>query len=95
MRFFEHVDRNDIEECMKVLEPEDVRHAFDQAFKRFAESMDMIMPNPAVKPYHDDLKFLGKVRQYARNRFRDEQMDISDCGEKVKNSFTITFTQPI
>ncbi|WJQ05506.1 type I restriction endonuclease subunit R (plasmid) [Geobacillus stearothermophilus] len=84
MRFFDHVDRNDIEACMKVLEPEDVRHAFDQAFKRFAESMDMIMPNPAAKPYHEDLKFLGKVRQYARNRFRDEQMDISDCGEKVK-----------
>jgi type I restriction enzyme, R subunit len=88
MRFFDNINRNDIEACMKVLEPEDVRHAFDQAFKRFAESMDMVMPNPAAIPYHEDLKFLGKVRQYARNRFRDEQMDISDCGEKVKKLIT-------
>ncbi|STO36812.1 Type-1 restriction enzyme R protein [[Flavobacterium] thermophilum] len=84
MRFFDGVNRDDIEACMKILEPEDVRHAFDRAFKRFSESMDMIMPHPEAKPYYEDLKFLGKVRQYARNRFRDEQMDISDCGEKVK-----------
>ncbi|MBB6691040.1 type I restriction endonuclease subunit R [Cohnella xylanilytica] len=84
MRFFDYIRKDDIEACMKVLEPEDVRNEFDVAFKKFAESMDMVMPNPAAIPYREDLKFLGKVRQYAKQRFRDPEMDISDCGEKVK-----------
>lgn len=84
MRFFEGISRDNIEGCLKVLEPEDVRNDFDNAFKKYASSMDMVMPDPAARPYQEDLKFLGKVRQYAKNRFRDDEMDISDCGEKVK-----------
>ncbi|MEW9672405.1 type I restriction endonuclease subunit R [Ammoniphilus sp. 3BR4] len=84
MRFFDKVNHRDIEACIKVLEPEDVRTEFDLAFKRFSSSMDMIMPNPAANPYRDDMKFLGKVRLAAKQRYRDEEMDISDCGEKVK-----------
>lgn len=84
MRFFDHVRKDDLEACIQVLEPEDVRVEFDLAFKRFSSSMDMIMPNPAANRYWEDLKFLGKVRLAAKQRFRDEQLDISDCGEKVK-----------
>lgn len=84
MRFFDHVNSDNLEACIKVLEPEDVRAEFDLAFKRFAESMDLIMPSPLANPYRDDLKFLGKVRLAAKQRFRDEEMDISDCGAKVK-----------
>ena len=71
-----------MESCIQLLEPEDVRQQFDLAFKRFASSMDMIMPNPKAQPYVADLQFLGKVRQLAKSRYRDEAMDISDCGEK-------------
>lgn len=84
MRFFDHVNSDNLEACIKVLEPEDVRAEFDLAFKRFAESMDLIMPSPLANPYRDDLKFLGKIRLAAKQRFRDEEMDISDCGAKVK-----------
>ncbi|MBA4496400.1 type I restriction endonuclease subunit R [Paenactinomyces guangxiensis] len=84
MRFFDYTRKSDLEACLKVLEPEDVRTQFDIAFKKFSSSMDMIMPNPAANPYREDLKFLGKVRLAAKQRFRDEEMDISDCGEKVK-----------
>ncbi|GGI12577.1 type I restriction endonuclease subunit R [Gottfriedia solisilvae] len=84
MRFFDKVNKNNIEDCIKILEPEDVRHQFEKHFKRFSESMDMIMPNPVAAPYREDLKFLGKLRQYAKNRYRDEKLDISDCGEKVR-----------
>ncbi len=84
MRFFDHIDSDNLEACIKVLEPEDVRTEFDLAFKRFAQSMDLIMPSPMANPYRDDLKFVGKARLAAKQRFRDDEMDISDCGAKVK-----------
>lgn len=84
MRFFAKAKKDDLEACIRVLEPEDVRTEFDLAFKRFTKSMDLVMPNPKANPFRDDLIFLGKVRLAARQRFRDEEMDISDCGEKVK-----------
>ncbi|MDO3678557.1 type I restriction endonuclease subunit R [Paenibacillus ehimensis] len=84
MKYFDYIRKDDLEGCLQVLEPEDVRNEFDLAFKRFARSMDMIMPNPKAQPYMQDLKFLGKVRQLAKSRYREEGLDISDCGEKVK-----------
>ncbi|MFD2171026.1 type I restriction endonuclease subunit R [Tumebacillus lipolyticus] len=84
MRFFDHVNSDNLESCIKVLEPEDIRTEFDLAFKRFTESMDLVLPSPLANPYRDDLKFLGKVRLAAKQRFRDEALDISECGAKVK-----------
>lgn len=84
MRFFDYIRKDDLESCLDVLEPEDVRQQFEMAFGRFAQSMDMIMPSPKAQRFVSDLQFLGKVRQAAKNRFREEGMDISDCGEKVK-----------
>ncbi|MFL0361657.1 type I restriction endonuclease subunit R [Pseudobacillus sp. 179-B 2D1 NHS] len=84
MRFFDYIRQDDLEACLQVLEPEDVRNEFDTAFKRFSESMDMVMPSPKAQDYIGDLKFLGKVRQAAKSRYRVDGMDISDCGEKVK-----------
>lgn len=84
MRFFDRVNKKDDEACIRVLEHEDIRTEFDLAFKRFSKSMELIMPNPQANPYRDDLKFLGYVRKLAMQRYRDEELDISDCGEKVK-----------
>ncbi|OSY16399.1 Type I restriction-modification system, restriction subunit R [Bacillus mycoides] len=84
MRFFDYISTDNLEACLQVLEPEDIRNEFDTAFKRFSESMDMVMPSPKAHDYIVDLKFLGKVRQAAKSRYRVDGMDISDCGEKVK-----------
>lgn len=84
MRFFAHVNRDDTEACLRVLEPEDRRAEFESAFKKFAQSMDMVLPDPAALTYQDDLRWLGKLRQVARTRFRDSGMDLSGCGAKVK-----------
>jgi type I restriction enzyme R subunit len=84
MNFFQHVDQDDLEACVGVLEPEDIRYEFDQAFKRFSQNVDMILPDKRVAPYLGDLRFLSSVRIAARNRYRDPELDISDCGEKVK-----------
>ncbi|MFC7061037.1 type I restriction endonuclease subunit R [Halobacillus seohaensis] len=85
MRFFDYQNRDDLDGCLAILEPEDIRNEFDTAFKQFSESMDMVMPNPKAKPYLEDLRWLGKVRKLAKSRYHvEEGMDISDCGEKVR-----------
>lgn len=84
MQYFDYINKENVEACIQVLEPEDIRQEFDTAFKRFAQSMDMIMPSPKAQRYITDLKFLGKVQQLAKSRYREELTDISDCGEKVK-----------
>ncbi len=85
LRFFLRVkDKDDLESCVTVLEPEDVRAEFDEAFRRFAESLNMILPDPVALPYVGDMKWLGKIRATAGAKYRDDKLDISDCGAKVR-----------
>ena len=85
MRFFQTVeDTNDLDACVRVLEPEDVRAEFDLAFRRFSQSMDMLLPDQRALAYHADLRWLGKIRGTARARYRDDRLDLSGCGEKVR-----------
>ena len=79
MNFFAGVkNKRDLDRCVLVLEPEDVRAEFDVAFRRFAQSMDMLLPDPRALEYAGDLAWLGKIRSAARARYRTEQVDISD-----------------
>ena len=85
MKFFQSVaDTNDLDACVRVLEPEDVRAEFDLAFRRFSQSMDMLLPDQRALRYHADLRWLGKIRGTARARYRDDRLDLSGCGEKVR-----------
>ncbi|MBU7009116.1 MAG: type I restriction endonuclease subunit R, partial [Theionarchaea archaeon] len=84
LRFFDGVDLSHHEACIAVLKDEKVRSEFDVAFRRFAESMNMLMPDPVVNPYREDLKVLGDIRNRARVRYRDEQLNLVGCGEKVR-----------
>lgn len=84
MRFFDRIDKSDLEACLRVLEPPDVRADFDAAFLRFSQSMDMVLPDPKALKFGADLKWLGKLRNAARARFRDEKIDLSACGAKVR-----------
>ena len=77
-------DKDDLEACVAVLEPEDVRAEFDQAFRLFAQSLDMILPEPQALPYVGDARWFGKIRASAAARYRDDKIDVSDCGAKVR-----------
>ena len=77
-------DTKDLDACVRVLEAEDVRAGFDLAFRRFSRSMDMLLPDPRALAYRGDLQWLGKIRGAARARYRDERLDLSGCGEKVR-----------
>ena len=83
MAFFRTVT-DDLDACVRVLEPEDVRAKFDLAFRRFSQSMDMLLPDQRALTYHADLRWLGKIRGTARARYRDDRLDLSGCGEKVR-----------
>ncbi|WP_231584088.1 type I restriction endonuclease subunit R [Domibacillus indicus] len=85
MRFFDGLSKEQREAAVLRLKDEDDRADFDQAYKRFAESMDKVMPSPKAEPYIADLKFAGLIRQLAKSRYTVEDgLDIADCGEKVR-----------
>jgi len=90
MKFFEKINRSGVkpeeilQKYMEVLQPEDIRVHFDMAFREFVKSMDFLMPDPVVNPYIDDFKFLGTIREGARNLYRDERLSLGDCSEKVE-----------
>ena len=88
MSFFKKVkggsDSRDVDDYVMALKVEAVRSQFEIAFKAFAKQMDVILPDAAAKPFIADLKLLGKVHHAAKTKYRDDGMDISDAGEKVR-----------
>jgi type I restriction enzyme R subunit len=46
--------------------------------------MDMLLPDPRALDYVADLTWLGKIRAAAKARFRDDSIDVSDAGDKVR-----------
>ncbi len=84
MSFFKGLNSKDVDDHILVLKEEETRAQFEIAFKRFAKQMDIILPEVDAKPFIPDLKLLGKVHFGARQRYRDDGMDISDAGEKVR-----------
>ena len=85
MAFFRTItETDDLDACVRILEPEDVRAKFDLAFRRFSQSMDMLLPDPRALTHHADLRWLGKIRGTARARYRDDRLDLSGCSEKVR-----------
>lgn len=89
MSFFKGVLVNgkastDVDDYVLVLKDEAIRSQFEMAFKRFAKQMNVILPDKAASPFIKDLTFLGKVLNAARVRYREEGLDLSGVGEKVR-----------
>jgi type I restriction enzyme R subunit len=85
MRLFEGIDRKDEELILTLLDPDDVRAKFELDFLRFAEAMDMVLPDPKAleEPYVSDLKWLAWLRVTARRAHYQEPFDPKDYGAKV------------
>ena len=82
--YFAGINRDDLDALIEILTPEDVRESFEHDFKEFAKYMDLVLPDPKALKYQDDLKFLAKTRAAARTAFYDENLNLSEIGEKVK-----------
>lgn len=90
MRLFEGTDRADEALCLRLLELDDVRAKFELDFLRFAEAMDMVLPDPKAleEPYVSDLKWLSRLRVIARRAHYEEPFDPKDYGNKVGEIIT-------
>ena len=85
VRLFDNIDRSDENACVALLALEDVRAKFELDFQRFAEAMDMVLPDPKAleDPYLTDLKWLTRIRVVARRLYSDERFDAKMYGAKV------------
>lgn len=84
IQHFHNLDLEDLDACILALKDEIQRQTFHTDFRNFSKQMDVILPDPAATPFLKDLKHLGKIAIGARNLYRDEQLDISSAGEKVR-----------
>jgi len=80
--FFDDIE--DMEACLQTLEPEDTRIEFKNAYKRFSQLMDIVLPDPMANPYNSDLDRLSEIYARAKQRYRDDSMNLEGCGEKVR-----------
>jgi type I restriction enzyme R subunit len=74
-----------IQQCMEALKEDDLRMEFDALFLQFSRSLDILMPDPCVDKYLDDFKFMGSVREGARNLYRDDRLSLDHCSQKIEN----------
>ena len=73
-----------LEKCISILKDDLKRQQFEIDFRSFSKQMEVVLPDKAASPFIKDLKSLGKIAIGARNRYRDEQLNILGSGEKVK-----------
>lgn len=84
VQLFSDVCGDAIEDYVHALKDEDLRQQFELQYKRFAKQLNVVLPDPAAKPYVPSLKFWGKVQNAARNLYHDPGLNISDAGAKVR-----------
>ncbi|NLD94764.1 MAG: type I restriction endonuclease subunit R [Fibrobacter sp.] len=70
--------------AVKLLKDEKTRADFDVYLKNFLISMDIILPHAAAIPYKVPAKRLGYIQRVAKERYKDDTLDLGDAGEKVK-----------
>lgn len=84
MSFFKGMTSDDVDDYVVLLKDEAKRAQFDMAFKQFAKQLNVILPDTAAVPFMADARFLGKVHHAAKNKYRDEGLDMKDIGAKVR-----------
>ena len=84
LKHFDGVNLGDFDECILSLGDDIKRQSFQTDFSTFSRQLDIILPDPSATAFLGDLKKLGKIAIGARNLYRDEQLDITGVGEKVR-----------
>jgi type I restriction enzyme R subunit len=80
----EITDLANVDVCVDVLADPKVRAEFVVKFKRFSESLDIVLPRPEALPYVRDARLLGFIKKAAANLYCDGQMNLLGTGQKVR-----------
>jgi type I restriction enzyme R subunit len=85
MVFGEHqIKIQDLDSCVELLRDVRIRADFIAKLKKFAESLDVVLPRPEALPYTRDAKLLGFINKSAANLYRDSQLNLIGAGSKVR-----------
>ncbi len=81
---FAGLDIYDTDACVHLLRDARLRAQFTVALGDFLQTLDTVLPRPQALPYVDDARQLGLIRILARNRYRDEQLNVAGAEAKVR-----------
>jgi len=84
MQHLNGLNRTDLEGIVLAFHEEERRAKFKADFRNFAQTLDIILPDPRAEPYLSDLKLLQRIIRALNARYREEGFDIAGCGGKVK-----------
>ena len=73
-----------LEAAIELLQDIKLRANFTTYLKAFQESMDVILPNEIATPYKIPAKRLGYLLIKIKERYKDDTLDISGAGNKIK-----------
>ncbi|GAB3695396.1 HsdR family type I site-specific deoxyribonuclease [Spirosoma flavus] len=74
-----------LERCVELGEDVKFRADFEVYYKRFAESMDIILPHAAGNVYKIPAQQFAHILFTIRQRYKDATLDLEDVGEKIKH----------
>lgn len=77
-------DAKVVHEAVKLLKDEQLRADFEVYLKKFLMSLDIILPSQSAQPYRVPAARFGYILRVAKERYKDESLDLGDAGEKVK-----------
>ena len=60
------------------------RADFEVYLKKFLQSLNLILPHAAGHPYRGPARRFGYLLRMVKERYKDDSLDISDAGAKVK-----------
>jgi len=76
--------RDNLDECVAILDNEKVRNEFLMLIKRFNKAMDIVLPKPEASKYIPYLKALHHIKEAARTKYRDNNLGTKDASKKIR-----------
>ena len=73
-----------LEQAVSLLVDVKLRTTFEVCLNKFLQSLDIVLPNSAATPYRVPTKRFGYILAKVKERYKDESLDISRAGEKVR-----------
>lgn len=75
---------HDVQACVDLLADVEIRADFVLKLKKFLKSLNIVLPRPQALHYTDDAKQLGLIDRIAARHYRDEEINLTGVGEKVR-----------